>query len=370
MCDRCHGEVIDDTQSFVAPQLHVNGTVEVAEMDCNSCHGNDVNAAPPVDTFGSSDDTLVSVGAHQSHLGPSNWHREVLCDDCHLVPATVDDPGHLDDAPAEVIWGAVALADGAAPGPFDALAATCTGIYCHGSTLYPGGSNTDPVWTVVGSGQADCLTCHSNPPGDQHPAVALCEVCHGMVYDGENFVDPARHVNGSVDVTGQGCTSCHGNSDNTAPPVDTLGESDTGFVTVGAHQSHLTDGDLRLAIECTECHYVPMVVDDPAHIDGFPADLTWGPLATADSAVPDWDHTAEQCTNVYCHGTTIGGGSNKEPIWTIVDGTQAGCGTCHGFPPPPAHPADFDCAACHPGTVISGVEIDVAGGLHIDGIVQ
>jgi len=64
----------------------------------------------------------------------------------------------------------------------------------------------------------------------------------------------------------------------------------------------------------------------------------------------------------------------------VVDGTQAACGACHGTPPPSPHPnvtlpqppspVGTSCHLCHPGTVKPDGTIDVAGGRHIDGILQ
>ena len=36
--------------------------------------------------LGNTDVLSAGVGAHQSHLKPSSWHRTVTCDDCHNVP--------------------------------------------------------------------------------------------------------------------------------------------------------------------------------------------------------------------------------------------------------------------------------------------
>ena len=151
------------------------------------------------------------------------------------MPATVDASGHIDASPAELTWGALASAGGAAPS-FDRAAATCSGVYCHGSTLPSGGTNTKPLWTTVNGTQAACGTCHGLPPASPHPNISDCSLCHGMVVDKNlNFLDPSRHINGSVDVSETSCNSCHGSAANAAPPVDTLGQGDVGQVTVGAH---------------------------------------------------------------------------------------------------------------------------------------
>jgi predicted CxxxxCH...CXXCH cytochrome family protein len=368
-CGDCHGAVIDNNMNFVAPSRHIDGVVDVTDADCNSCHGGTNNSAPPFDTQGNSETIEVTVGAHQAHLGSSGWHRELLCQDCHVVPANVDDPGHLDPAPAELNWSALVLADGASP-TFDRAAATCAGSYCHGSTLPAGGSNTTPVWTTVDGSQAACGTCHGVPPAAPHPASEECGTCHGAVIDNNlNFVNPSRHIDGIVDVTDASCNSCHGGTNNSAPPVDTQGNSDTIEVTVGAHQAHLGSSGWHHELLCQDCHRVPANVDDPGHLDPAPAELNWSALVLADGANPSFDRAAATCAGSYCHGSTlIPGGSNTVPVWTTVDGSQASCGTCHGLPPGAPHPPGTDCGACHDEVYDGSNFVDAS--LHIDGIVQ
>ncbi len=185
---------------------------------------------------------------------------------------------------------------------------------------------------------------------------------------------------GSAAATDDACTRCHGTSGsgNAAPPRSVRGATATTDVGVGAHQAHLRDGPFRQAIACGECHVVPSRLDDPGHMDGARATVTFGPLAGSGGVQPAWNGGAATCSNVYCHGATLAGGSlpNREPRWTQVDGTQAACGTCHGIPPPTStgHPAvsggTAACAACHPGTVKADGTLDVAGGLHINGVVD
>ncbi len=369
-CGSCHGDVINTDSTWADPDRHIDGIVDV-NLACNSCHGSVDNDAPPLDTSGNSDATLTTVGAHQAHLGTSSWHNEIVCQDCHIVPATVGDPGHLDTAPADITWSLLSQADSATPNWVSA-SETCTGTYCHGTTLYSGGSLTEPFWTNTASTAGACGACHALPPDSPHPAGSSCGSCHGDVINTDStWADPDRHIDGIVDVN-LACNSCHGSLDNDAPPLDTSGNSSTALTTVGAHQSHLTDGAIRLAFNCDECHVIPTTVGEPAHIDPSPAELTWSTLTTAGGTLtPDWSvTTAGECTNTYCHGATLGGGTNKTPDWTTVGLGEAACGTCHGSPPPQPHPQQTTCNPCHPQTVTALEVIDVAGGFHIDGLIQ
>jgi len=155
------------------------------------------------------------------------------------------------------------------------------------------------------------------------------------------------------------CTSCHGDPDtgNPAPPRDIRDGTDPTTVAVGVHASHLGESTWRHTIACTECHRVPDRVNQAGHIDGGPAEVTWGPLAQADGAKPCWDRAAKTCAGTYCHGTTLLGSSTQQtvdtvPVWTSIDGRYTACGqSCHTNPPGGTHPVTTACAQCH-GDVI------------------
>ncbi|GMV40222.1 MAG: hypothetical protein AMXMBFR64_19380 [Myxococcales bacterium] len=368
-CASCHGEVVAADGTFTSPELHIDGTVQVGPLGCDSCHGSGGVAAPPADLAGNEDTSALGVGAHRKHLGVSAWHREVPCAACHVVPAELGDAGHIDTAPAEVVWGDLADAKGTAP-TWDRATATCSGSYCHGATLDGGGAKA-PVWTQVDGAQATCDSCHGNPPGGDHPTRSDCASCHDAVVapDG-TFVNAALHIDGQVQVGTLGCSSCHGSGANAAPPLDLTGGADTASVSVGAHQKHLGASDWRAQIACSSCHVVPATVGAAGHADTPPpAEVTWGGVAVAGGATPVWDRGAATCSGSWCHGAGLSGGTLTAPVWTNLDGTQAVCGTCHGLPPGDGHVPRTDCASCH------GAVVDAAGGfvdpsLHINGQVE
>jgi predicted CxxxxCH...CXXCH cytochrome family protein len=371
-CSLCHGDTADDQGGIKDALKHVDGTLQVAhDQACNACHGGADGFAPPKDTHGSSDTSHKTVGAHQAHLGASSGiSSPVKCEECHQVPGQVGDAGHVDDSPAEVSFGDLASHDQAEPA-WNGDEATCSNTYCHGATL-TGGSNNSPLWTKVDGTQDACGTCHGNPPPAPHVQSESCGLCHTatMAANG-GFKDVSKHVDGVVEVSDvSSCHSCHGSETNDAPPVDTHGASVTGSTTVGAHQSHLrAAAGISAPVACSQCHQVPQALDSEGHLDAGPAEVSFGDLATAGGASPAWNAADATCSSTYCHGATLGGGSNKKPAWTTLDGTQAACGTCHGFPPPAPHVQSTACGACHSDT------IDQAGGfkdpgLHVDGVVQ
>jgi predicted CxxxxCH...CXXCH cytochrome family protein len=182
-CQSCHPDALTDTQH----QKHVNGTIDVT-VTCTTCHGSGGHANPPVDLDGGTDPTTRGVGAHERHLDPSLSDRianPVLCNDCHVVPQNVTDPGHIDHADTQVRFPF--------GGSYDAQNATCT-VWCHFDKT-PG-----PTWTDNSGGARQCDSCHGFPPvvtraNTPHPSVpgdlSECIKCH--VYS------KATHVNGVVD---------------------------------------------------------------------------------------------------------------------------------------------------------------------------
>jgi predicted CxxxxCH...CXXCH cytochrome family protein len=177
-------------------------------------------------------------------------------------------------------------------------------------------------------------------------------------------------MNGTVDVNGLNCTSCHGTAGRAtttlnpqlaaAPPVGTKGETATTTRAVGAHLAHLQNTRLRsAAIACTECHAVPT---STSHATGT-VDMTWGTLARTGNFVPTWNGST--CTN-YCHGSSLGaGGTITAPSWTSGS-TQDACGTCHGVPPPAPHSTSTACGTCHAGYTSTSVNLAT----HINGVVD
>jgi predicted CxxxxCH...CXXCH cytochrome family protein len=364
-CSTCH-ETMDAEGGFVAPERHVDGLVDASSMACTSCHGTDPDPAPPVDTERHGETTYRGVGAHQSHLAASDWRATIACEECHHVPVTVEDPGHLDtELPAELTFGAIAGADGAAP-IFDGE--RCSSTYCHGATLLAGGTSTEPSWMRVDGTEAACGTCHGLPPAAPHPPNARCGSCHSNIDMERHFTAPERHVDGVVDLAGMTCTSCHGSGDQPAPPVDTVGNDDTSARGVGAHRSHLRTSDWRAAISCDVCHQVPAELGDVDHLDSdLPAELSFRGVAAGGGGRPSFD--GARCASVYCHGATLdAGGTNTEPTWTTVDGTETECGTCHALPPEPPHPTNPGCASCHP--VLDAARRFTAPERHVDGVVD
>ncbi|MBL8921232.1 MAG: hypothetical protein JNJ54_20380 [Myxococcaceae bacterium] len=339
----------------------VDGGLEdggVVTLTCTSCHGSLANAAPPRDTQGGTARASRTVGAHQEHLAVKSWHRNVQCTDCHRVPATIEEPGHLDAPPAELTFGAVPNA-GNVTSQFNGN--TCN-TYCHGVTL-TGGTLLDPDWATGPT--ITCGRCHGNPPPPPHPSATpyLCNTCHIDIF----FTQGDRHIDGQLDLTVD-CKTCHGDTTSPAPPRDTTGNTSTSARGVGAHRSHLGPSAWHAEVTCDDCHTVPTRADDPGHLGLLPAEVNFGASAQARGAQPTWD--GARCST-YCHGQTLdaGAGTNTTPMWNVVNGSQAACGTCHGRPPGGTHPNNPQCSTCH-GAVIAPDGGFLDPSLHINGLVE
>lgn len=166
------------------------------------------------------------------------------------------------------------------------------------------------------------------------------------------------------------CSSCHGSTSNNAPPRAVNGAVSTSALGVGAHQSHLLAGRVAGPVACSECHPIPTDMVSHPSVEGGPATMAFGALASRAGAVPSWDREAARCTNNYCHGATLRGAETRpSPVWTQVDGSQLACTACHGNPPSGTHTTNTQCEACH-GAVVAAGGVIIAPLRHIDGVVD
>ena len=281
--------------------------------------------------------------------------------------------------------------------PLALLLSACSGSGSGGSPAAPGeatsraaAATAAPLTCAPTGGHAQyasagiaCAQCHPCGAAPHHDAswmdpasagfhapaanagLANCQPCHGAALDGlggtTSIACAACH--GAAWTTS--CTMCHGGVDNQtgAPPKATWGNA-ADPVRVGTHTSHLgaTHG-LSQPVACGACHVTPADALSPDHVDQGTATVTFGGLATQGGATPAWSRAGPTCAGTYCHGATLSGGAQTTPVWTLGDGSQRACGSCHGAPPPAPHPANASCDRCHPGYTATSV----VQATHVDG---
>ena len=233
--------------------------------------------------------------------------------------------------------------------------------------------------------------------------MSSCMNCHGADYSGGlTSVSCLDCHTGNAGP--EACNTCHGSfadESKIAPPTDLNNNFETSAKGVGAHTAHIYENNFSLTLSCTDCHpgnetgstnYVT------SHIDGLPAEIEFGESASLGPSPPSYDYSGFNCSNTYCHGNfsfskdesensyaysdAVIVGNNYSPVWNIVDGTQAACGTCHGeldeegyliTPKPTGHFGNFTidmCNTCHSSTFnfynsAEDFELDVKN--HING---
>jgi len=340
-----------------------------ASRRCSACHGDASRqgtllqkAAPPYDLHGNTTSEYPGVGAHMRHLYAGSTHAAIECNQCHVVPKNVTDPGHADTKrPAEITFGSLA-SEGKHSPEYNAAMRRCSDTYCH--------RDADPVWTQPRSEADTCGTCHALPPPKPHPQAPKndCGVCHSAVVDRNfAFVHPERHVDGKVEVRTPKCNECHGSAKNFAPPTDTKGNTSPTAPGVGAHQIHLAGGDNSRPLECKECHHVPTNVLDPLHIDGAePAEVIFTGVAATDGRDPAFDAKSLTCGNTWCHSPEPGT-SKPSPVWNSNPDKALPCSGCHGTPPAAPHPQMDNCSFCHGDVVGKDNKTIINRSLHVNG---
>jgi len=412
-CQECHGQDLrGGTRATSCYRCHGG------PADCSGCHGLVMwGFAPPPDLSDNLGTDAIGVGAHLQHVLPSALSEGYECTECHVMPDELASPGHQDDGlPAEVVFGTLAGSGNTYPS-WDRSVPACSDVYCHGATL-EGGASLSQTWNDFPPEEELCGTCHpvDEISGGGHE-IHLdhgfeCSDCHNGYstesvttvthVDGTNDVDLSSRAGGSFDgescsgvrCHGAGhttpvwgasgnftCTECHGGGalppDTlscsafvlVAPPTDLSGSSSVSSRGVGVHRSHLVEGELRVNLECTECHVVPATVGEEGHVDtDLVAEVIFGDLASNEDATPEWnpdDAAGPGCTGVYCHGATLEGGSLTDPVWTELIPVEQKCGSCHAIPP---HPDYGSCNICHGNVVSADTTITQPGkSLHING---
>ncbi|MDU0457529.1 MAG: CxxxxCH/CxxCH domain-containing protein [Geobacteraceae bacterium] len=219
----------------------------------------------------------------------------------------------------------------------------------------------------------------------------VCQGCHAVPAPG-TFNAPPEHASSDPRVCNSchfhnspngsfsgACTACHGYPPTTATigGPSGLATPATGATATspGAHSAHAKG---RL-MACNTCHNGYSAKTMPSNsIDigfsingtnfpGFNGSVAGGTYINSNQLAAPYvfsgnvsvTGTSQTCASIYCHGSTLTGGSNTTPSWTATN--QATCGSCHGVTPatPPtsgghlrhagsgAGRLALACSACH-----------------------
>jgi len=288
---------------------------------CSDCHD-----YPPTDASGQRNTPVGAViGSHNTHVNQLG----LACTDCHI-----DNSGNLAHR----------------QGLIDMLASIHGGSYSKGTSF---SQTNDLTGTNLGTcNTTDCHGSSSDKWGTDLQAYDHCTICHGTKTVG---------ADGSTITT---------NPEKVAPPVAPSGDANK----VGAHQAHLTASDgYTDPVACNECHTVPNQTQLLTHLDGLPAEITFGTLAGTGGLTPGYNSGTMTCNSVYCHGASLNGGADTTPVWNdanYLTGGGGDCGQCHGNPPNNTQNINYNhlnvtagtCADCHPHAG--------SGAQHVDGTLQ
>jgi len=299
-CDTCHGIFSNAGYNFAAKTVtgnaggtHIDGTTQVPNKGCASCHGDvsvtngtlvgatDYRAAPganatAIDTHGNTNTqraTAPGVGAHIVHVNAGDMQANA-CTVCH--PTTTDST----HANGTVAMAFAAPANAMSVSPTHSLTApyNCTN-YCHSNAGPIGITGTEPAPTLttvswVSTTATTCASCHGDASSGlsarhaKHLASGTynldCSVCHATTGTRTTITTPANHVNGTknngfgtyngVNQSSASYTSrttvpnftcnttyCHSNGTTTAP-------------TFGAPTRTLAWSNGTANADCADCH--------------------------------------------------------------------------------------------------------------------
>jgi predicted CxxxxCH...CXXCH cytochrome family protein len=203
-CRTCHGGDLRGGSAEVSCDgCHRGSSPTAWRQRCTFCHGGieDDTGAPPRNLDGTT--TGGAFTAHPIHVEGGGLAAPIPCDACHVRPDDVLSPGHVFDATRGE--AEVRFASGGKNPSGRYADGRCTNLYCHGTGRGSDGQAVD------GMGPLGCTSCHGGVDNGErglsashlrsHAGIA-CAQCHaGRVgVDGITIPDPARHVDGVVDI--------------------------------------------------------------------------------------------------------------------------------------------------------------------------
>lgn len=205
-----------------------DGNVQNDRTCAGACHGetNGKNPAPDddshkahtvveeaqlwnlVDASSASTDNCSVCHPAGGQGAPTHWDCKVDVTLQGIPGEWVVDWGSHADAPTTTTGGTDTGTTTASPAPgpvgppaYDAVAQSCSNVYCHGAGMFEG--KPDPVWGDPSYGT--CGSCHGVPPDYNivgvaaHPASPTCGLCHEATSTNGTAIDAKPlHVDGTM----------------------------------------------------------------------------------------------------------------------------------------------------------------------------
>lgn len=250
-----------------------------------------------------------------------------------------------------------------------AAATTCAPLLGHAAYGTQTCESCHPCGAKATSGHLATWTDRTSPAFHAYSAnagLSNCQGCHGAALDGVggSARTSCAQCHGATWQTN--CVMCHGGTDNqTGAPAKTTWGNATDAVRAGTHTAHVAATHaLASAVACATCHVQPANALSPGHVDGGTAEVVFSGQAIQGTTTATWTRANATCSNTYCHGATLTGGTATSPVWTNATGTQRACNACHGAPPPAPHSTSTACGSCHPGYTATTVN----AAIHINGV--
>lgn len=321
VCSTCHGVHFSDSRSSTA-----DGAAQFASLSSGDGYLLRTDRRGAAVAAGEADTTNICTNCHTGKKSHNMKGQDVQCSDCHGAHVEYD--------------------------PQDPAGSQGTNIYLVRRAMEKG-SKGRVLFRYTGSrreyknagGTGVCQGCHAVPaPGGTYPSEhdsndpKVCSVCH--------------YHNSSNGSFSGACTSCHG-----YPPSQPALGGPSGLATPatgataldpGAHVTHAKGRFMA----CNTCHsgYATKAMPsnsidigfsiNGSNFPGFGGSVQGGTFnATNLNSGYSWSRAAGTggtngnaaiTCSVYCHGSTLTGGSVASPAWTVSNGTQKACGACHG----------------------------------------
>ncbi len=373
------------------PTADLNNNLKNGNVSCSTCHGvhfsdsrsSTVDDSAHFANLSSGDGFILRTDRRGVDPGARNDSPNI-CSSCHAGKKSHNMAGQ--DVQCADCHGAHVEYD-----PNDLNGSKGTNIYLirrnlvakDGKPTLKGGKLNQVFFRYTGSqkeytnaqGTGVCQGCHAVPAPDnvfgyppEHASSdpKVCNTCHFH-----------NSTNGSFSGA---CTTCHGYPPSTANGLVGYArpeDAKTGATqdSPGAHVTHATGRYMA----CNTCHTgyagktMPSNTIDigfainGSNFRGFAGNVAGGGFnGTTLNSGYSWSNGSNTtlttgnssitCSN-YCHGSTLTGGTITKPTWTISDGSQKTCGTCHGVTPATAPIAGshtrhaavsaIPCASCH-----------------------